>query len=90
MEGTQWLHRHHFPQQSQRFQQIYRCGKGRREASIYLLTHDRTQVALYEAPASMRHYPHATRTSGPCAVGLPQFKAAGLVQVSDLHLPLNT
>lgn len=44
-------------------------------------------MALFEAHHRHIHLPHATRTSGPCAVGLSQFKAAGLVQTAGLLCP---
>ena len=44
----------------------------------------RRRVAPYGARDERLSLPHATRTYGPCAVGLPQVKAAGLVQAFDL------
>ena len=43
-----------------------------------------TRVAPFGARATMFLSPHATRVFDPRAMGLPQVKAAGLVQVFDL------
>ncbi|MBR0493050.1 MAG: hypothetical protein IJJ83_04745 [Muribaculaceae bacterium] len=43
-------------------------------------------VAPFRAHREQLSSHHATRTYGPCAVVLPQVKAAGLVQAFDLLL----
>ena len=54
-----------------------------RLAKIQKINHIGKWVALFEARSLSLAVPHATQTSGLCAVGLAQVKAAGLVRAFD-------